>query len=120
MSDYLKISAGIKELKKEKQKKDNSPKYQQELERLNTMFLKGRISEEYYDTEYLRLNELIRLNKANTRSEWHYINIQEVFVDSWKEMYFELDKLGRKLFWRDTIKEIIVDTNMNVIDVIFL
>lgn len=35
-------------------------------------------------------------------------------------MYNELDKLGKKLFWRGVIKEIIVDENMNVIDVIFL
>ena len=84
------------------------------------MYLKGRISEEFYDTEYLRLNTLIERNKANTSSEEHINRVKEVFVDSWINSYMELDKLHKKLFWRETIKEIIVDKDMNVIDVIFL
>ena len=110
------------EQQEEKKKKliDNTKKYEQELDRLNTMFLKGRISEEYYDTEYLRLNELIAQNKALTQAQGHSKPLQEVFFDNWKEMYFSLDKLHKKLFWRDVIKQIIVDDNMSVVDVIFL
>lgn len=115
------IETNIKDKQDKKKKtKNNIEKYKQELERLNTMFLKGRINEEFYDAEYLRINELISQIKANTKPEGHIINIQEKFYDSWKEMYNELDKLGKKLFWRGVIKEIIVDENMNVIDVIFL
>lgn len=115
------IEVNIKDKQNKKKKTENNiEKYNQELERLNTMFLKGRITEEYYDAEYLRINELISQIKANTKSEGHIINIQEKFYYSWKEMYNELDKLGKKLFWRGVIKEIIVDENMNVIDVIFL
>ena len=118
---FLNIEVNIKDKQnKKKQTENNIEKYKQELERLNTMFLKGRISEEFYDKEYLRINELISQNKANTESQGNIINIQELFYDSWKEMYNELDKLGKKLFWRGVIKEIIVDENMNVIDVIFL
>lgn len=120
INDYmLRFDAKLKEDNISKQPKDNSAKYEQELERLNTMFLKGRISEEYYDTEYLRLNELIRQNKANTQAERH-INMQEVFFNDWENVYRELDRLHQKLFWREVIKEIVVDKNMNVIDVIFL
>ena len=118
---FLNIEVNIKDKQnKKKQTENNIEKYKQELERLNTMFLKGRISEEFYDKEYLRINELISQNKANTESQGNVINIQELFYDSWKEMYNELDKLGKKLFWRGVIKEIIVDENMNVIDIIFL
>ena len=46
--------------------------------------------------------------------------IQEESHTDWKEMYKDLDKLHRKFFWRDVIRQIIVDDNMNVIDVIFL
>ena len=114
------LSAEIKDIEIQKKKIDDSDKYKKELDRLNTMYLKGRISEEFYDAEYLRLNDLIRLNKANTKAQDHTIDLQDVFVDSWKEMYASLDKLGKKIFWREVIKEIIVDENMNVIDVIFL
>lgn len=99
---------------------DKTKKYQQELDRLNTMFLKGRISEEYYDTEYLRLNDLITQNKALTQAQGHSKPLREVFFDNWKEMYDSLDKLHKKLFWRDVIKQIIVDDNMSVVGVIFL
>ena len=99
---------------------NNASKYREELDRLNTMFLKGRISEEYYDTEYLRLNDLIAQYEASSQSHDSVKHLQEVFVSDWKEMYKDLDKLHRKFFWRDVIRQIIVDDNMNVIDVIFL
>ena len=99
---------------------NNVSKYRAELDRLNTMFLKGRISEEYYDTEYLRLNDLIAQYEASSQSHDSVKHLQEVFVSDWKEMYKDLDKLHRKFFWRDVIRQIIVDDNMNVIDVIFL
>ena len=99
---------------------NNASKYRAELDRLNTMFLKGRISEEYYDTEYLRLNDLIAQYEASSQSHDSVKHLQEVFVSDWKEMYKDLDKLHRKFFWRDVIRQIIVDDNMNVIDVIFL
>ena len=103
-----------------KQSTNNVSKYRAELDRLNTMFLKGRISEEYYDTEYLRLNDLIAQYEASRQSHDSVKHLQEVFVSDWKEMYKDLDKLHRKFFWRDVIRQIIVDDNMNVIDVIFL
>ena len=108
---------------KEEEKKDYQAlvkKYEQELVRLNTMFLKGRLEEDFYDTEYLRLTELIKQNKAMASSQGHTGKLEDIFYDSWKEMYFSLEKLDKKLFWRSIIKEIIVDKNMNIIDVIFL
>lgn len=103
-----------------KQSTNNVSKYRAELDRLNTMFLKGRISEEYYDTEYLRLNDLIAQYEASSQSHDSFNHLQDVFVSDWKEIYKDLDKLHRKFFWRDVIRQIIVDDNMNVIDVIFL
>lgn len=99
---------------------DQLSKYTAEMERLNNMFLKGRITEEYYDTEYLRLNDLIGQYKDSTLSQTRSKRLKEVFSADWKETYSNLDRLHRKLFWRDTVRQIIVDDNMSVIDVIFL
>ena len=113
--------AAMSDQKSEKKHSTNNvSKYRAELDRLNTMFLKGRISEEYYDTEYLRLNDLIGQYEDSRQSHDSVKHLQEVFVSDWKEMYKDLDKLHRKFFWRDVIRQIIVDDNMNVIDVIFL
>ena len=113
--------AAMSDQKSEKKHSTNNvSKYRAELDRLNTMFLKGRISEEYYDTEYLRINDLIAQYEASSQSYDSVKHLQEVFVSDWKEIYKDLDKLHRKFFWRDVIRQIIVDDNMNVIDVIFL
>ena len=113
--------AAMSDQKSEKKHSTNNvSKYMAELDRLNTMFLKGRISEEYYDTEYLRINDLIAQYEASSQSHDSVKHLQEVFVSDWKEIYKDLDKLHRKFFWRDVIRQIIVDDNMNVIDVIFL
>ncbi len=115
------FDVSIKETKEVIQQKTNAlGRYKQELDRLNTMFLKGRIDENYYDAEYLRLTDLIRQNEPNTAPQGHSEALKTVFADSWKDMYNELDKLGKKLFWKSVVKEIIVDSDMNVIDVIFL
>lgn len=98
----------------------NTKALEQELERLNAMYLKGRISELFYDTEYLRITHLIGLNKAHTQAEGHINKIKDIFVDDWVETYQELDKLHRKLFWRELLKEIVIDDDGNVVDVIFL
>lgn len=104
--------------KKSRPLTNQTEKCKAELERLNTMYLKGRISEKYYDTEYLRLNDLISQYEDSAKSQSHSEHLREVFCQDWKEMYGELDKLHKKLFWRDVIKQIIVDDDMNVIDII--
>lgn len=121
IDNYLKDADAFGKENESKNKKiiDNTKKYEQELDRLNTMFLKGRISEEKYDTEYLRLNDLMSQNKALTQAQGHCKPLQTVFVGNWKEIYNDLDKLHKKLFWREVVKQIIVDENMNVTEVIF-
>lgn len=115
------MESNIKEGKEQKKQKEaNVNKYKQELERLNMMFLKGRINENFYDAEYLRLNELISQNEQNTTSQGHSERACEVFTEDWKEMYFNLEKIQKKIFWKNVVKEIVVDKNMIVTDVIFL
>lgn len=120
MSEYLQDAAvSIQEQNKNRFTRDVSAE-KKELERLNTMFLKGRISEEMYDTEYLRLNEIISLYEANTQPQRDINAMQMTFSGNWKEMYLKLNKLHRKIFWQETISQIIVDENMDVIGILFL
>lgn len=103
---------------KQEQKTDQTEKYKKELNRLNTMYQKGRIDDDYYDSEYLRLTDLII--KEKPKSSVSDGKLKEVFRGNWIELYNELDKLHKKLFWREIIQEIKVNSNMEVIDVIFL
>ena len=74
------------------------------------------------DAKYLAnsANDLIAQNKAITEAQGYSSKPQQVFVGNWKEIYEGFDKLHKKLFWRDVIKQIVVDENLNVVDVIFL
>ena len=122
MNNYVSnLDVVIKEQQeKYKQITDNTKALESELQRLNSMYLKGRISELFYDTEYLRLSHLIDLNKAKTQAQGHINKIQDIFIDNWIEKYMELDKLHRKMFWREILQEIVINTEGNVIDIIFL
>lgn len=103
-----------------KKKSVDVQKFKDELERLNKMFLKGRIDEEYYDTEYLRLTNIIAINEADNSSESHIDTTLQAFPQGWKDYYFSLEKYNQKLFWRDTVKAILVNDDYSIRDVIFL
>ena len=124
--DYL--NRMIKEInskseEREEKNKNYSAKIKslnEEKERLNTMFLKGRISEKDYDAEYVNLESLIAEYEAYTSSQGQQIKAFSYFNHGWEIQYKELDKLNKKIFWKNILKEIIVDSDMNVVGIIFL
>lgn len=98
-------------------RKNNAPKYQAELERLNSMYQKGRISDEYYDTQYIEIEkklnqELAAVNQTTIQSlETFYKN----FEDGWEEIYCKLDDEHKRAFWRRIIRTIEIDRNTHKI-----
>lgn len=115
------VDISLKTDKKEKPKK-SADKYKKELDRLNTMFQKGRIDDDYYDKEYLRLQSLIDeiSNEENKDNQVDIEKLQETFSGNWKELYMQLDPLHKKLFWREFIKEVHFTEDMLVSSIIFL
>lgn len=101
----------LKEMEKASKKpQDNTLKIKSEIERLNFLFQKGRISIEYYDKEYSnlekRLSSAARKNLATLDA---YTSIQKELVGNWKKIYNELDYAHKKIFWKRIVKEIYVD-----------
>lgn len=88
-----------------------TPGIRQELERLNIMYQKGRISDAYYDEQYTILSERLNLSlqEDNIIPLQAYKPIQNTLKDDWKEIYLELDAAHKKAFWKSIIKEIYVD-----------
>lgn len=84
---------------------------QAELNRLNILFQKGRISEEYYDNQYDILTEKINRCKEalDTVSGRSLTPIFNSFAGDWKTTYLSLDKEHKQAFWRDKIASIQVD-----------
>jgi len=79
-----------------------------ELDSLNYMFRKGRISAVDYDREYLALEkELSRIDILENTPP-------PELSSNWKDIYYSLDKNNQRAFWRNVIKDIIIDSDRNI------
>lgn len=95
---------------------NNHLKLKSEMERLNILFQKGRISMEYYDAEYSKLEKaLSKTEKQNVISLKSYQTIQEKLTGNWLELYNRLDYAHKKTFWKSIIKEIYIDAETHEI-----
>ena len=117
----------VESLKEKKSvKKDNTKKIEslkKEIERLNTMFRKGRIEEEEYDKEYCALEaELKKFESVEKPEERNLDGLKALMESNYKTMYASLDAKHKKAFWRKIIKEFTIDENKKVVpeSIIFL
>lgn len=91
---------------------------QQELDRLNYSWQKGRIkSVEEYDKRYDEL--MAKINEANEEqtaihNEPDYERIQQTLSGDWKSIYHELDAEHKRAFWRSFIAEIKLEWTKDV------
>lgn len=96
--------------------KDNPKKeiasIKKELENLNYLFKKNRISLNEYEAEYDELE--LKLNKlqSNCIEEIDLSHLENILNSNWLSIYKELNKQNKQAFWRNIIKEInIIDEN---------
>ena len=82
-----------------------------EMERLNILFQKGRITERYYDEQYELLEKkLSEIDKASKYlSQESYGDLIRAFSGNWQDLYLQLDKPHKQAFWKSTIKDIQID-----------
>jgi len=91
---------------------------QQELERLNYSWQKGRIkSVEAYDKQYDEL--MAKIEEAHEEQsalhdEPDYEKIQQMLTSDWKEIYSALDAEHKRSFWRSFVDEIHVEWTTDV------
>ena len=96
-------------------RKNNINDYRKELDRLNNMYQKGRISEEKYDSEYTRLSDIIKEHESRTlqfpASQKSYDKIKHALSGDWQTIYESLDRENKRAFWRGIIERVEIDTN---------
>ena len=91
-------------------------KVKAEMERLNTMFRKGRIEEEEYDKEYYKLEkELKKIDVVEAPPKRDLDAIKRILESDYREIYDKLTKENKKAFWRSFIKELHLDENAQII-----
>lgn len=102
--------------------KNSIANLQAEMNRLNTMFRKGRVKEEEYDVEYEALErQLAELQEGLMPVEERDLTIYEELLakDDWKELYNALNKENKRAFWRKYIKAIKLDSESKIDEIIF-
>lgn len=91
--------------------KDNTKQIaslKEELKRTNILFTKGRIEEEDYEKEYIRIsNKISKLEKEPKKKDTS--NLVELKKINWKEMYYSLSREQKQAWWQSLIKKIIID-----------
>lgn len=119
MSDF--ISAFEKNIGKGKKVVDLS-QYKDEMERLNKLFLKGRIEEDFYDKEYARLENIISENQSDTEPKLKYTSrdLKKIFEDGWQDKYNQLNRENKRVFWNNLIKKIEFNEDKTIKKIYFL
>ena len=96
-----------------KTKKQESPqKYRNQLKRLNDIYLLGNISEKEYKRKSADLQQKIATLTKETPKK-------EVFTKGWKDVYKMLDAKHRKAFWQNLIKEIHINEDLEVVEILY-
>ena len=110
-----------KEIKKKVKETRTPEKLNQELERLNLLFQKGRIKWDYYSKEYDRIEkELLELSCVLPETEKDFSYLETLIQSDFRAMYNQLTPENRRAFWRSTIKEIHLNDDYTVKYVEFL
>lgn len=81
-------------------------KLKSEMDRLNTMFRKGRIEEKEYDIEYMKIEKQLKLiDVEETPPQRNIDALKGLLETDYRGLYEQLDKQHKKAFWRNLIKQ---------------
>ena len=96
---------------------NRSKKLKDEMDRLNNMYRKGRIEEQEYDKEYMKLDrELKELNLIDIPKERDLQPYYDFLESDWLGIYNNLDREHKKAFWRNLIKEFALSDDKKIIE----
>lgn len=95
-------------------------KIEQEMDRLNLMFQKERITWEYYNQQYELLENEKRSLVIVPMEVRDYSHVRELLKSDFQQMYQTLNLKSRQAFWRGIIEQIHIDQNSQITFVDFL
>lgn len=103
----LRAAVAKRTIKKAAPKK-SPEKIRQEMERLNLMYQKGRIQDNYYEEEYQRLERELQETNIIPLPQPAAVTpqLQAVLSDEFQSIYQALTPENRKALWRNVIREI--------------
>ncbi|HCT92061.1 MAG TPA: hypothetical protein DF613_11890 [Lachnospiraceae bacterium] len=90
---------------------DKTPTLRGEMHRLNIMYQKNRITEEYYESQYRHLERELKKEEtaAAKKTDTCAAPAGQEFFGDWRELYLLLDSRHKNAFWKRMIREITID-----------
>ncbi len=92
-------------------------KLKAEMDRLNMMFRKGRITEEEYDTDYMKLEKSLKAidTEEEEPPKVDLDALKGILETDYRGLYSHLTKENKKAFWRRIIKEFAIDEHKKIV-----
>lgn len=116
MEQYI-VDCEVKNDENEKISRRSESSVRSEMDRLNDMYLKGRISVESYDQKYEKLEEeLNEIAHAKIKPSDAVLGLQGINL---QELYGTFTDEEKSAFWHGLIDDIFIDENKEVINIIF-
>ena len=82
-----------------------------EMDRLNNIYVKGRLSEAEYDRQYIMLeHKLKKEQNLQAASVDNYTPLKKFFSGNWLDLYKKLDAEHKNAFWKKILQEIKLDS----------
>ena len=85
-----------------------------EIENLNYMFMKKRISVSTYDKLYEELEEKMSKLQSNAPKKENIQLLHDFLNSGWLNTYHDMSKESKRSLWRNIIKEIHIDMDNNI------
>lgn len=85
-----------------------------ELDKLNYIFRKDRISLEKYETEYDKLEKELK-QLENEKVDDTFLDTKKLLTSNWKDVYNTLSKENKRAIWRNLISHLEITENKEII-----
>lgn len=91
----------------------NTEKLEKKLDRLNELYIDGRIDKEKYNKEYDHINEIIATTKKSKQKKRDLKPYYEILNKPFIDIYNQLNNAGKRAFWLKFINYIEKDEKDN-------
>ena len=107
-------------VKESRQRREDPEKYKKQLERLNDVYIDGNITKEQYRQRTKALKDKIAELNRSDHGSLQLSKLKNLLTSDFEHDYNLLDREHKRSFWRQLIKQIVVDFGGHPVDVIFL
>lgn len=97
------------DIKKEKKPEVDTKSIEEEIQRLNISWRKGRMKETEYDYEFERLQRKLEKAQEKLPEKHDLIPLYDFLNSGWKDIYSTLTSVEKRALWRSVIDEIEVN-----------